>query len=293
MLILTFSPQKLNLKKQSRTRSQINTGSNPHVLTLAELCEGIDDSEKELAAAWELAREVKGHLRQMTNRNKRGRKTQAIKAFLGGKDLITPGKKNLWFHEHFNSWALTFPKSRKWPGTCYADLKDEEKWEAFPEAPVFQKSYLQAFKSDSLASAAEMITPHGGFKRPWSGEFLDQLFAPIPRPIRTGYRLIKIDTSFPMELILSEIGQILREHCPHQRPQGGNIWASPLRNLALYRAHKAGWGINEMEKCWKKAKELEKNEKAELSQKKKYGSPPAQKIRARIELIKQLLKGVF
>lgn len=281
------------MKKQGKGSLQKGKGTNPSVLTLAELCEGIHDTEKELAAAWEFAREVRGRLRHMTNRNKRGRKTQAIRAFLGGKELIIPGAKNFWFHEQFNSWALTFTKSKKWPETAYGDLEDEEKWEAFPHAPVFQKKYLEAFKSESLASAAEMITPQGELKHPWSVALLEQLFGPTQRPIRTGYRLIKIDSSFPIEIIRSEINKVLEVHCPHQRSKGVNRWATRLRNLALYRAHKAGWEIEEMGECWERAKALKKTEETDLTKKKKYGAPPKQKIQGRIDSIKQLLNDIF
>jgi hypothetical protein len=281
------------VKKKNKKSLGKAEAASPPILTLAELCEGIDDREKELAAAWELAREVRGRLQEMTNRNKRGRKYRSARIFPMGKEAKRTKGRNYWFHDHFNSWALTFTKSKKWPKTAYRDLKPEERWEAFPEAPVFQKSYLEAFKSTSLASAAEMITPEGGFKSPWSGKLLDQLFHPGTRPVRTSYRLIKIDSSFPMETIRNEMNEILREHCPHKRSKGGNIFSTWLRNLGLYRAHKAGWGIKQMDDCWKRARALEKSQKSYLTKRIKYGLPPRQKLQKRIDSIKHLLVDIF
>jgi hypothetical protein len=281
------------------SRKKTHTKAHKKILSLSELCEGIDDKEKELAAAWELAREVRGRLRGMTNRNKRGRKFQAIRTIAMGKESILDGKLNYWFHEHFNSWALTFTKSKKWPNKAYKDLRDEEKWEAFPRAPVFQKEYLKAFGSPSLVSAAEMLTPSGKFKHPWNPSLLGQLFKPagsgpdVSRPVTTNYRLIKIDSSFSFEQIRSEILSILKDHCYHQRSKGGNHYATWLRNLALYRAQKSGWGISEMEKCWERARAIQKTEKTDLTQRSKYGYPPKEKIQKRIDSIKKLLEDIF
>ena len=87
--------------------------------------------------------------------------------------------------------------------------------------------------------------------------------------------------------------EILREHCPYKRSKGGNIFSTWLRNLGLYRAHKAGWGIKQMDDCWKRARALEKSQKSYLTKRIKYGLPPRQKLQKRIDSIKHLLVDIF
>ena len=249
-------------------------------LSLHELCEGITDSEKELAAAWELGRECAGRLRGMSNRNKRGRKYKAMR-------LMACGSK------FFNDYALTFTASPKWPKTPYGDLKEMEKVDAFPNAPIFQKKRLEAFRSSSLSAAAEMITPKGRFTPPWNAALLGQVFETTRRLDPTDYRLIKIDASFPFEQIRSEILALIKKHCTHRRIKGGNKYSTWLRNLALYRAHRAGWRFEDMDECWQASLRAEKNsDKSVLIKKKRFG-PPKQKIAQRIDMIKDLLQQVF
>lgn len=138
-------------------------------LSLHELCEGITDSEKELAAAWELGRECAGRLRGMSNRNKRGRKYKAMRLMACGS-------------EFFDDYALAFTASPKWPKTPYGELKEMEKVDAFPNAPIFQKKRLEAFRSSSLSAAAEMITPKGRFTPPWNATLLGQVFETTGTP---------------------------------------------------------------------------------------------------------------
>ena len=235
-------------------------------LSLHELCEGINDSEKELAAAWELGRECAGRLRGMSNRNKRGRKYKAMRLMACG-------------NEFFDDYALAFTASPKWPKTPYGELKEMEK--------------VEAFRSSSLSAAAEMITPKGRFTPPWNATLLGQVFETTRRLDPTDYRLIKIDASFPFEQIRSEILALIKKHCTHRRIKGGNKYSTWLRNLALYRAHRAGWRFEDMDECWQASLRAEKNsDKSVLIKKKRFG-PPKQKIAQRIDLIKDLLQQVF
>lgn len=261
-----------------KTRKSSDRG--PRTLSLAELCEGIPDGEKELAAAWELGRERFGSLRSMSNRNKRGRRHRAVRVFAEGDQF-------------FNQYALTFTVSQKWPKTPYADLTEDEKSEAFPNAPVFQQRLLKVFGSPSLSSPAEMITPQGQFKSPWNAALLGQLFGKKPGLVQTPYRLIKVDVTFPLEQIKPELVKLLKKHCPHERKRGGNQYATWLRNLGLYRAYRAGWPVKEMENCWKKALEgAKESENSEISKRSRFG-PPKQKILQRIASIEELLGKVF
>ena len=263
--------------KRSKVKYQKNLSK---CLSFAELCEGIDDSEKELAAAWELGRECAGRLRNMSNRNKRGRKYKAVRVMSCG-------------NKFFNDYALTFTASPKWPKTPYGKLKELEKVDAFPQAPIFQKKRLEAFRSPSLSAAAEMITPNGRFTPPWNATLLGQLFDTTRRLDLTDYRLIKIDASFPFEQIRSEVLALLKKHCIHRRIKGGNRYSTWLRNLGLYRANRAGWSIHDMNECWRASHRAEKeSDKSDLIEKKRFG-PPKQKIAQRIDLIKDLLQQVF
>ena len=264
-------PKRIKTKYQKNLRK---------CLSFAELCEGIDDSEKELAAAWELGRECAGRLRNMRNRNKRGRKYRAVRVMSCG-------------NKFFNDYALTFTASQRWPKTPYGKLKELEKVDAFPHAPIFQRKRLEAFRSASLSAAAEMITPKGRFTPPWNATLLGQVFETTRRLEPTDYRLIKIDASFPFEQIRSEVLALLRKHCPHRKTKGGNRYSTWLRNLALYRAHRAGWRFEDMDECWQASLRAEKeSDKSDLTEKKRFG-PPKQKIAQRIDLIKDLLQQVF